>query len=164
CQGRLANASRKSSPRTQGPIRRGPSIFATRGEGLRDPLTTVVMGPCVRRDDGSSSLWRCAASGGSAPKSGFRVKRLECGPRAFQREDVAPAIVFRSQCKEPSGVVLLALPEIIFADVVVGAASLVHPRRGVSTVGGRHKRLRRELSEIELDHRRGPALHVELLR
>ena len=58
CQGRLANASRKSSPRTRGPIRRGPSIFATRGEGLRDPLTTVVMGPCVRRDDGSSPLWR----------------------------------------------------------------------------------------------------------
>ncbi len=74
------------------------------------------------------------------------------------------AVVFRGKRKDASGVVLLALPEMIFADVEIGVTGLVHARRGVSTVGGRQKRLWRELPEIELDQRRGPAFHVELLR
>jgi hypothetical protein len=40
----------ESSPRTRGPIRRGPSL-EREGRYLLSPRTSVVMGPCFRRDD-----------------------------------------------------------------------------------------------------------------
>jgi hypothetical protein len=40
-----------SSLRTQGPIRRGPSMMALTAETSFSKQMTVVMGPCVRRDD-----------------------------------------------------------------------------------------------------------------
>ena len=51
---KIRNGPTSSSPRTRGPIRRGLADLA-QWLTASAQQTTVVMGPCVRRDDGESS-------------------------------------------------------------------------------------------------------------